>query len=128
MKSPIRPVHGKDANNYEKVLDRLHDIVNGGISFGEFGLNGAGVNTGFVNNATGIPGNINGTIVQIQANAIAGNTFAVTHNLNRIPIGFIVINRNNNGNIFMDTGVPATISTMNFKCDVAGTQFTLLIF
>ena len=125
MKRPIRPTHGDD-NNYNRVLDRTHDILNGGISMGDFGPNG--VNNGFVSGSNTRSGNLNCVIVQVQADAVAGNTFAATHNLGTVPVGFIVINRNNNGNIFMDFGIPATTKTMNFKCDVAGTQFTLMIF
>lgn len=122
MKKPIRPIHGKDRNNYERVLDRLHDIINGAISSG-----GTPNSGGFVAGISTIPGNTDTAHVRVAAPGVANTEFAVTHNLNRIPVGFRVANRNNAGNCY-DSGTAWTVTQIFLKCDVAGTQLTLEIY
>lgn len=121
MKKPIRPAHGK-TNNYERVLDRNHDIINGGIS------NGGTPNVGgFVPGIHTIPGNTDTAHVNVAAPAGANTEFAVTHNLNRIPVGYRVAARNNAGNVYNST-TAWTVSQIFLKCDTSGTQFTLEIY
>lgn len=123
MKKPIRPSHGS-TNNYQKVLDRNHDIVNGGISSGG---NISYNNTGFVPGIHTIPGNTDTVHVNVQAAGTANIEFTVIHNLNRIPTGFRVANRNNVGNVY-SSGTAWTVTQIFLKCDQVNTQFTLEIY
>jgi hypothetical protein len=53
-------------------------------------------------------------------------TFSVTHQLGRIPIGFIVITKNKAGD-FYASGTAWTATTISLKCTVASVTFTLLL-
>lgn len=62
-----------------------------------------------------------------------GVAFTVTHNLPRVPIGFIVIRLNQN-EMLADTGVPwtaatnTTLGTISLAAQVSGvTKFTIII-
>lgn len=122
MKRPIRAIHGKDRNNYERVHDRVYDILNQGVSNGGNPHSG-----GFVAGIHSIPGNTDSVHVNVQAAGVANTEFAVTHNLGRIPVGFRVADRNNVGNAY-NSGTAWTTTQIFLKCDVAGTQFTLEIY
>ncbi len=122
MKKPIRPTHGKD-NNYERVLDRLHDILNGGIDHGGTPF----ANATFVSGISGNNGNVNSVHVNTMAPAVPNTEFTVTHNLNRIPVGYRVANRNNAGNVF-STATVWTTKQIFLKCDAGNTALTLEIY
>jgi len=118
MKKPIRFAR----DNHQQIHDRVYDILNGGVSNG-----GTPKTGGFVAGIHTIPGNTDSVHVNVAAAGVANTEFAVTHNLNRVPVGFRVANRNNVGNCF-DSGTAWTTTQIFLKCDVAGTQFTLEIY
>lgn len=118
---PIDPNHIPEQSNARRVSDRVRDILNGNVSYG-----GDANNTGFAIGPATNEGNTDSKHINVQA-PTAGTEFAVVHNLNRIPVGFRVANRNNNGNCF-DSGTPWTTTQIFLKCDVTGTQFKLEIY
>lgn len=115
MKKPIRPIHGKD-NNYNRVFDRTHDILNGGIDLGAMS------NTNFIH----VPGNVNNTHVGIQFPAVANTELAITHNLNKIPTGFITVRTGNV--IIYDSGTTWTTTQIFLKCNTANAAAILMIY
>lgn len=118
---PIRPIHDKNLSNLQDVQDRVHTILNGNVSNGGDPWSG-----GFLAGPASSEGNTDSVHIKVQAGT-AGVEFAVTHNLNRIPTGFRVANRNNAGNCF-DSGTIWTKTQIFLKCDVTGTQFNLEIY
>jgi hypothetical protein len=59
--------------------------------------------------------------------AIAGTEFSVSHGLNRVPVGFHVVNKNGATDVFK--GVTAWSSTKIFlKATGSGVSITLFIF
>jgi hypothetical protein len=118
MKKPIRAVHGKDRNNYEQVLDRTHDILNGGVNLGAI--------TGLIG-GTATPGNIDAAHAQVVSPGAPATDFAVTHNLGRVPTGFIVVNKDQNANIWRGT-VAWTTTTITLQASLATVTMTVLIY
>lgn len=112
LKKPIRAIVTKDGNNYQRVLDRLHDIVNGGLSLGNF---------------AGQKGNLDLVIINVPSTGPANTDFAVVHNLGRIPTGYISTYQSDFG-IFVVGVTTWTTTTMYLKCSVANMATHLLIF
>jgi hypothetical protein len=73
--------HFGEQNNHEQVLHDVYKALRGNISYGHR------TQDGFAQD------NIDGTLVQVQNTGISGTQFSVQHNLNRIPIGYHVINK-----------------------------------
>jgi len=117
MKKPIRPTHGK-TNNYQQVLDRFHDIVNGGIDLGSMS-NATGVN---------VPGNVGNTHVFVNLVLVANTEFAVTHNLNRVPTGFHVVRTGMSGLSLIDSGTAWTKTQIFLKSNQANPVAVLQIY
>lgn len=111
MKKPIRPTHGR-TNNYQQVLDRLHDIVNGGIDLG-------GVSN---------PGNVGNTHVLLNVTVAANTQFTVTHNLNRVPTGFHVVRTGMSGLSLVDSGTTWTNTQIFLKSNQANPVAILQIY
>lgn len=99
-----------DEKNYQRR--RVEDIsraVNGGLDFG--------------NPATG-PSNINGTWVNIVTPA-AGQTFAVQHNLGRIPNGMLVFSVDQPGAVIHAVNKSQWTKTVAyFQSNVANVSLT----
>lgn len=110
MKKPIRATHGVK-NNYSRVLDRIHDILNGGIDLG--GLNN--------------PSNANLTHVTTQTPGTTNTDFTVTHNLGRVPTGFITVNPANNV-VLWKGSVAWTDTQMTLQASAINVPVTLLIY
>ena len=72
--------------------------------------------------------NIDWVPVAYASNAIANTEDTVTHNLGRIPIGYIVVDRDKAGVIYSSNKGAWTTTTMRLKGNVASTATTLLVF
>ncbi len=113
---PITPRHGKD-NNYERVMEQNHKILNGGIDLGSIsGLIG-GIES---------PGNINAKHVQVVSGA-ANTDFAVVHNLNRIPTGFFIVNKDQQADVWRGLTVWNTNSIF-LRSNAATVTMTVLVY
>lgn len=116
MKKPVRPTHGKQ-NNYQEVLDRTHDILNGGIDLGAF--------TGF--GGIHVPGNLNNVHVQVTTPGVVNTDFTVTHNLNRVPTGARISKASGLCNIWAGT-VAWSNKTVTLQADHINTVLILEIY
>jgi len=110
--------HLGDSNNLEKVLHDTYKVLRGNISYGGNTQNGLK------------PDNIDGSFGSTTDTGLADTLFSVTHNLNRIPIGFHVINQDKAGSFY---GTPTsltdwTTTTIYLKCNVAHVAATFFIF
>ncbi|UCD07833.1 MAG: hypothetical protein JSW41_02610, partial [Candidatus Aenigmatarchaeota archaeon] len=72
-------------------------------------------------------GNFDAMYVQMSDTGAANTEFSVTHQLDRVPVGYIVTYINKAGVIY-DSGTAWTATTMYLKCSVANTTVTLLIW
>lgn len=61
------------------------------------------------------------------SNAVANTESAFTHNLGRVPRGYIIYGQNKAGR-FYDGSTAWTSSKIYLKCDVAGVTFKAFIF
>lgn len=73
-------------------------------------------------------GNLDAITVAYTSNVSANTEDTVTHNLGRIPIGYIVIDRDKAGMVYSSSKASWTTTTMRLKCDVGATATTLLVF
>jgi hypothetical protein len=73
-------------------------------------------------------GNLDWVTVAYTSNASANTEDTVTHNLGRIPIGYLVIDRDKAGMVYSSNKGAWTTTTMRLKCDVGTTATTLLVF
>lgn len=72
--------------------------------------------------------NIDWVTVPYTSNAAPNTEDIVTHNLGRIPTGYLVTDRNKAGAIYSSQKSLWTTTTMRLKSDVASTAVTLLVF
>lgn len=113
-KDPIRPIHIGETN-YPRVLDRTHDILNGGISIGS------------VVSGQSVRGNLDNIIIPVTAPNIANTEFVLTHNLNRIPTGARIVSMNVAAIIY-ESGTPWTTSQVFLKCNFANAVLKVEVF
>ena len=115
MKRPVRPIHGKERNNYERVLDRMHDILNGSVNQGQF-VNGVA-----------IQGNTDNAHAAATSPGVANTDFPVTHNLGRIPTGFLVVYKAASCDVY--AGATAWTTTQIFlRCTAINVPFVFQIY
>ena len=101
-------------NDFEKSLEvelqnyvkDLANLLNGGVKFSD---------------------NFNANLITVSDTGVADTTFVVTHNLKRVPIGYMPFYLNKAGVVY-DAGTPWTASAIYLKCNVASTLVKLLIF
>lgn len=110
-----------DENNHEKVLKDVYKALRGNISYGQQGFNAQNISIGLVTD------NIDGNFGNTSDSGAMDTEFAVTHNLNRIPIGFHVVRQNKAGS-FYDSGTAWTTTQIFLKCNVANATATFFIF
>lgn len=94
-----------------RIYSYLATIVNGQISFGD------GVNR------DNIDGNWVSTVTPVAPNT----DFTLTHNLGRIPVGFLLMSSDRAVSIYNGT-VPWTVTTITLKASVASAAVSLFIF
>ncbi|HEY4798772.1 MAG TPA: hypothetical protein VII99_06810 [Bacteroidia bacterium] len=112
-----------EGDNSEKVLKDVYKALRGNISFGKQGANVANPTLGLVTD------NIDGAFATINDSGPANSQFALTHNLNRIPIGYICIRQDESGSFYDDNTTAVWTTTQIFlKSDAAHEAATFFIF
>lgn len=107
LKKPIRATHGK-TNNYPRVLDRMHDIVNGQVDTGSIQPSAPGLSPAFSPGTNIIQGNVNNTHVKVTFPAPGDSDVTITHNLNRLPAKYKLVSANNPVMIYNGSVAPTT--------------------
>jgi hypothetical protein len=120
VRKPSKHVVG-EGNNHEKVLKDVYKALRGNISYGQQGFDSANPTLGLVTD------NIDGAFGTTSDSGAADTQFTVTHNLNRLPIGFHVVRQNKAGS-FYDSGTTWTTTQIFLKCNVANVAATFFIF
>lgn len=113
------PINGGD--NSEKVLRDTYKALRGNISYGKQGFNKQNSTLGLVTD------NIDGNFDAVADTGIADTEFVVTHNLNRVPIGFHVIRQSKAGS-FYDSGTAWTTTQIFLKCGTANVAAIFFVF
>jgi hypothetical protein len=93
-----------------KIYEQLARVINGGISFG--------------NGVT--PDNVNGVWASVANTGAANTNFTITHNLLRVPVGFILVSQTLGGVLYLGS-VAATQTTITLKCTVANNNILVFI-
>jgi hypothetical protein len=120
VRKPSKHLIG-DGDNHEKVLRDVYKALRGNISYGRPGNNVTNPGLGLVTD------NIDGNFGTTSDSGVADTQFVVTHNLNRVPIGFHVVRQNKAGS-FYDSGTAWTTTQIFLKCNVANVAATFFIF
>jgi len=108
---PEAPIHISQINNDRKFKDQVHKILDGNVDYGD------GVNRG----------NIAGNWITVVSPGVANTEFNFLHKLNKLPVGYHIMRRNNSGLVY--DGVTAwTTTTMYLKCTVATQTMTIFVF
>jgi hypothetical protein len=104
--------------DHAKVLRDVYKALRGNISYGRQSGN---LDTGLS------PDNIDGAFGVVSDTGVVNTQFSVTHNLNRIPIGYHVIMQNKAGS-FYTSGTAWTDTQIFLKCSVANVSVRFFIF
>lgn len=120
VRKPSSHVAG-EVNNHVEMIKDVYKALRGNISYGQQGFNANNIGINLV------PDNIDGNFGSIADTGPADTQFSVTHNLNRVPIGFHVIRQNLAGS-FYDSGTTWTTTEIFLKCSVAHVTATFFIF
>lgn len=112
--------HEEGENNHVEVLKDTYKALRGNISLGKQGFNKQNITLGIV------PDNIDCNYVTVTTPS-PNTEFVLVHNLNRIPIGFIVI-RVNEAADFWDSGTPWTTTKIFLECNNNAAKATIMIF
>ena len=112
---------------YNNLVERLQDLLivgeRGGLDKANIQRRGIYLGAG-----SGIAGNLDAVYVAYTSHATANTEDTVTHNLGRVPVGYLVIDRDKAGMVYSSNKAAWTTTTMRLKCDVASTTATLLVF
>lgn len=111
-------------NRLSDVLSRVL-VAGRGTGIDRTNIRRRGVSLG---KASGVAGNIDGMFVTFTTSATPDAENTVTHNLGRIPVGYIVTDSNKAGVVYSSSKGSWTAATMRVKCNVASTTVTLLVF
>lgn len=117
-RTPIRPIH-EGKTNYSRVLDRTHDILNGGVNHGGIQASVIGASAAFSPGTQSIQGNTDTVHVKIVFNAPGDVDVTITHNLGRLPTGYRVASCNNPVMIYNGSVQPTT-TQMTFRGHLGG--------
>lgn len=109
---PNEPL-GRFQQMLRKLYEQLARVVNGGISFG--------------NSLHSLPDNIDGVWLSTTTPAGANTDFTLTHNLGRVPSGWIVAMQDKAASVYFG-GVAATTTELTLRCSVASVAVRLFIF
>lgn len=93
-----------------KLYEQLARVVNGLISFGN------GISRD----------NIDGEWASVPDTGTADTDFTITHNMLRIPVGWILMNQTKAGVLYKGS-VPWTTTTITLKCNVANDNILIFI-
>jgi len=120
VRKPSEHVPG-EANNYKKMMKDVYKALRGNISYGHQGFNKNNITLGLVTD------NIDGNFDAVSDTGVADTQFIVTHNLNRVPIGFHVVRQSLAGS-FYDSGTAWTDTQIFLKCSTANVAATFFVF
>lgn len=95
----------------QRVWQQLAKVANNHISFGSPSTN---------------PDNIDGIWVPFNTGITPNTDFTVTHNLGRVPVGYLVMNKNGACDIYTGSA-PATTTQLTLRGTVAGVIGQLFI-
>jgi len=101
---------GKVPTWFQKAWQLLANGLNGHISFGD------GSKTG----------NLDGVWVSVTSNILVDTDFTVTHNLGRLPIGWLVFNQDKAASVYKGS-VTWTSSQMTLKASSASVSLLLFV-
>lgn len=114
------PVPGKPNEplpRFQKMLRKLYEqlarVINGGVSFGD--------------SANSLSDNIDGIWSSTTTAGVANTDFTVTHNLGRVPSGWIVAMQDKAASVYLGS-VAATSTAITLRCSVATVAVRLFIF
>jgi len=111
-------------NNLSALLTELLVVgERGGLDKANIQVGGVSLGVG-----AGLAGNLDGAYVSYVSNATANTEDTVTHGLGRVPVGYVVVDRDKPGVVYSSSKALWTTSTMRLKCDTASTAATLLVF
>lgn len=108
---PIAPIHIGQLANDKQFKDSIHKILDGNVEYGD------GVNSG----------NIAGNWITVTSPGVANTEFSFAHKLNKVPVGYHIMRRNNTGVIY-DGTTAWTSSLIYLKCTVATQAMTIFVF
>lgn len=98
-------------NSLQKLYKLLISVINGKVSFGD------GKRTN----------NIDGSWVSVVTPGVANTDFTVSHVLNRIPVGYLVVSKSAAVDIYTGS-VAATATQITLRATVTGVNIVLFIF
>ena len=92
-----------------KLSQQLDDLLYRGLKFSE---------------------NFNSNLVSFTSHATPDTEFSITHTLERVPTGRVILHQSKAGNLYQGpaTGTAWTVSLAYFKCDVASVAFYVMLF
>jgi hypothetical protein len=96
--------------SFKRVWEQTARVINGGISFG----------------AGTTKDNIDGAWVAVANTGAANTNFTVTHNLGRVPVGYLVMTKDRAVDVYTGT-IAATNTQLTLKASVANAVVTLFI-
>jgi hypothetical protein len=111
---PQAPLPHHEEFDITRVLQRTYKILRGNISYGNLDPTDSGRNIDIYPAKATTPGVIN-------------TEFSVAHGLNRIPVGFHVVNKSGVVDLYQST-TPWTTTKIYLKASVININVTLLIF
>lgn len=116
---PIRPVFAKGHENVQKVMETNHKILDGGIDLGTLDFTtGTNVN---------LPGHLDNFHGFFTTPNPAGTEFSVTHNLNRVPTGYMIVMQDAVGQVF-SSETAWTTSKIFLKSNIVGMNCRIMIY
>lgn len=110
----------EDSPTVRRLVDFLRRVIlsiNGNIEFG-------------APNATALPTrglNINGVFNQGTTPGVADQEFAVTHNMGRIPVGFITLSVDQNAAVLYKGVTAWTTKQLFLKCHQTSVNYVIFI-
>lgn len=116
---PIQLVKGKVPENLLNliygVLTNLIDHFNGQISLG------TGANYAWA-------GNLDAQTLEVVSPATPGEKFSVPHGLDRLPIGYDVIRRDQAGIVYDDGPGDWGLDVVYLRCNIASMSFVIRLY
>lgn len=94
----------------KKYVERLANILNGQIGFG----NGSSLD------------NMQGRWINVTTPVAPDTNFTVVHSLGRIPVGFITMQIDKAGIVYLGT-ISATAANLTLKCSAASTIIRIFV-
>jgi hypothetical protein len=117
LKLPNAPWSASDfevrqARQLSWLWEEIARVINGNLSLG---------------NPTDGPDNIDGAWATTTTPGVADTEFALTHNLQRVPIGWLTVSIDKAAIIY-DGGTAWTTAVINLKSNVATVALTIFVF